>query len=129
MKRPRARGDIALLALAMVTLALGLFAALLAAETPSSGKTYRIGYLLELAPPQASFPLEESLRDLGYVDGRNLVSERRFAALSTAPVRALQQATAMIPIVFLLGDPLGVGLMRSRFLAGRIDLDRVSLQR
>jgi putative ABC transport system substrate-binding protein len=31
--------------------------------------------------------------------------------LSTAPVRALQRATTTIPIVFLLGDPVGSGLV------------------
>jgi len=61
----------------------GLLAAPLGAEAQQAGKVYRIGYLLEGPPGQTSpqgRALEETLRELGYVEGRNLVVERRFAA-------------------------------------------------
>ena len=66
---------------------LGLLAAPLAAEAEQAGKqqagkVYRIGYLFLGAQPsdpqkQQPWPM---LRELGYVEGRNLVVEWRFAA-------------------------------------------------
>ncbi|PYN82232.1 MAG: hypothetical protein DMD96_06550, partial [Candidatus Rokuibacteriota bacterium] len=65
---------------------LAILAAPLASEAQQAGRMYRIGYLLDGSPPdQTPSPalraLEETLRDLGYVEGRNLVFERRFASL------------------------------------------------
>jgi ABC-type uncharacterized transport system substrate-binding protein len=52
------------------------------AEAQHSGKMYQIG-LLALATPEQYAPLrkvlEEGLRGLGYVEGKNIVFERRFA--------------------------------------------------
>jgi hypothetical protein len=69
-----------------------LLAAPLAAEAQQAGRMYRIGYLFEGAPAdQASPPspqlraLEETLRELGYVKGRNLVVERRTRASPSPP--------------------------------------------
>src|SRR5688572_31669607 len=64
--------------------AVALLAAPLAAEAQQAGKVYRLAYLFEgtrIVPetPQLK-ALEESLRGLGYVEGRNLVVERRYAA-------------------------------------------------
>ena len=63
---------------------LAILAAPLASEAQQAGRMYRIGYLLDGSPPdQTPSPalraLEETLRDLGYVEGRNLVFERRFS--------------------------------------------------
>src|SRR5215510_11636569 len=95
-----------------------------AAEAQPTGKVYRIGWLSEGV--WASEPaILEALRGLGYVEGHNLVVERRYAtqgeslpALAAALVtrevdlimtngtqatQAAHQATATIPIVFILG--------------------------
>lgn len=110
----------------------GLLASPLAAEAQTAGKVYRIGHLFEQVQAQPVLRShEESLRDLGYVEGRNLVVERRFAAfnydrlpeLAADLVRlkpdvivtasnpllteALKQATRTVPIV------LSVPLTRS----------------
>lgn len=82
-------------------------------------------------------PFVNELRDLGYVEGRNLVLERRYAAgdtvrlenfaielaalkldlivaFSTPAVQAAQRATATIPVVFaVVVDPIGAGLVAS----------------
>jgi ABC-type uncharacterized transport system substrate-binding protein len=59
----------------------GLLAAPLAAEAEQAGKVYRIGLLSANA---AGVPLtgafRQGLRDLGYVEGRNLVIQARYAA-------------------------------------------------
>ena len=116
-----------------------LFAAPLAAEAQQAGRMYRIGYLGE-GTPENALVLEETLRELGYlgyVEGRNLVVERRFAAfkydrlpnLAAELVRlkpdvlvtggnpgiaALRQATATVPIVMAwASDPVGAGLVTS----------------
>jgi len=125
----------------MGALAGGLLAAPLAAEAQPAGKVYRIGYLLEIAPSDQGSTtvrvLEESLRDLGYVEGRNLVVERRFAAFKydrlpdlaaelvrlkldligtggNPSITALKQATTTVPIVMTWTiDPVGAGLVTS----------------
>jgi ABC-type uncharacterized transport system substrate-binding protein len=119
-----------------------LIATPLAAEAQQAGRMYRIGYLLDGRPPdQTPSPplraLEETLRDLGYVEGRNLVFERRFAALKydrlpdlaaelvrlkldvivtggNPAIAALKRATTTVPIVMLWAeDPVGAGLVTS----------------
>ena len=63
-------------------LALGMLAAPLGAEAQQAGKVYRIG-LLGRSPPATGGHLWEAflqgLRDLGYVEGRNLVIEHRYS--------------------------------------------------
>jgi putative ABC transport system substrate-binding protein len=122
----------------------GLLAEPLASEAQQVGRMYRIGYLFEGAPPdQTPTPrsplraLEETLRELGYVEGRNLVVERRFAAFkydrlpdlaaelvrlkpdlivtgSNPSIAALKRATTTVPIVMAWAiDPAGAGLVTS----------------
>jgi ABC-type uncharacterized transport system substrate-binding protein len=125
------------------TVAGGLFAAPLATEAQQAGKVYRLGLLnpgVRVAPssPVAANVLPLVLRELGYVEGQNLVIERRFAegkldrlpglarelvqlrmdvlvATSPLPVRAAKDATKTIPIVMLLSysDPVELGLVAS----------------
>ena len=113
----------------------------LAARGQAVGKVPRIGYL---SPGSASpGPLayhdefQRGLRKLGYVEGRNIVIEYRFAdgkfdrlgALAAELVQldvdvivsvvtqaslAAKNATRTIPIVFVsVGDPVGAGLVAS----------------
>lgn len=139
IKVAKRRGDIALLTLAVLALFLGLPTASHPAEAPPAGRTYRIGYLGESGPEQAPFlrPFEESLRKLGYVEGTNLVIERRWAAFrydrlpdlaaelvrlkpdvlaagGTPAIAALKQATTTVPIVMTWSiDPVGAGFITS----------------
>ena len=108
----------------------------LAAEAQQAAKIARIGYLGDAAGPRLEAFLQ-GLRDLGYVEGRNLVIEYRFAegkferlpalaaelvalkvdvilAPSTVAALAAKQATRTLPIVFAAaGDPVGSGLVTS----------------
>src|SRR2546427_5657466 len=116
-----------------------LLAAPLAAEGQQAAQIARIGYLT--SSPAGSLHAPEAflqgLRDLGYVEGRNIVIEyrdaegkpERFPALAaelvalkvdvivtgaTPPTLAAKQATKTIPIVFIgTADPVGSGLVTS----------------
>src|SRR5262245_36039171 len=118
----------------LITLTLGIFGMPHVLHAQPPGKVYRIGWLSENARPDGAYL--EALRALGYVEGHNLVVERRYAkqeadlpalvaelvtrqvdllmTFSTAAARAAQQATATLPIVFILGtDPVQSGLVAS----------------
>jgi len=114
----------------------GLFAAPLAAEAQQARQIPRVGVLMNLYPPDADPPqaLRQGLRDLGYVEGQNLVIDWRYqlgpsnrlptlaaelvhlkpdviVADSTVAVRAAMEATSTIPIVMESADAVGSGLV------------------
>jgi putative tryptophan/tyrosine transport system substrate-binding protein len=123
----------------LVTLALGLLVAPLAAHAQPPTHVHRIGWLASTTPtrPFVEAFLEE-MRALGYVEGQHLVMEyrgaaghyERFPALAAELVRlpvdvlmtvgnthaalAAKQGTTTIPIVMVgLDDPVGSGLVAS----------------
>src|SRR6266702_2042293 len=129
MKR---REFIALLSIAAMAWPLG-------ASAQQAAKVPRIGYLSGnlAANPHLPEAFRQGLRDLGYVEGRNVVIEyrdaegkpERFPALAaelvalkvdvilagaTPQALAAKQATKTIPIVFIgTADPVGSGLVTS----------------
>ncbi len=122
---------------AFVAGTLGLLAAPLAAEAQSAVRTYRVGLLAGGSPPSHRAPLTEALRELGYVEGQNLLIESRYAegrpenlpslaadlarlkvdvivTVATPATAAAKDATATIPIVMTdVGDPVATGLVAS----------------
>jgi putative ABC transport system substrate-binding protein len=123
-----------------ITLLLGGLFSPSAAGAQQAAKVARIGYLsinMAASPPQLHEAFRQGLRDLGYVEGRNVVIEYRDAgakperlptlaaelvalkvdvivAGSTPNALAAKQATRTIPIVFLSsGDPVADGLVTS----------------
>ena len=80
------------------TLTVGLLAAPLAAEAQQPGKVWRIGVLADARPPSSDERVQatgftgvfrSSLRDLGYVEGRNLaIGGRRGRGPDDLPRRA-----------------------------------------
>ena len=122
-------------------LARGLLAAPLAAEAQQqAGKVYRIGFLgnsTEALEANLVWPFREGLRQRGYVEGRDLTIEyrwadgayERFPALiaelialnvdiivtaGTPAALAVKRTTATIPLVMVaVGDPVGTGLVKS----------------
>ena len=121
-----------------VVLALGLTLAPLTAKAQQAGKISQIG-LLSNAPPDAPrlVPFREGLRDLGYIEGKNIAfvwrpshgRTERFTDLADELVRlkvdvivapdnptiaAAQKATKTIPIVMILAmDPVATGFVGS----------------
>jgi putative ABC transport system substrate-binding protein len=121
---------------------VGLLAAPLAAEAQPVGKIVRVGWLT-LVPPtspeiQTLYEIfRRGVRDLGWVEGRNMVMEVRHGAgrqellleaaaelvrlgvdviVTWTPlgVAAAKKATSTIPIVGLsMGDPVRTGLVTS----------------
>jgi ABC-type uncharacterized transport system substrate-binding protein len=121
----------------VVALAVGCLAASATGAQQQAGKLWRIGVLMNVYPPDAEPPqaLRQGLRDLGYVEGQNLVidwryqlgGDNRLPALAaelvrlkpdvivadvTVAIRAAMQATSTIPIVMVgSGDAVGSGLV------------------
>jgi putative ABC transport system substrate-binding protein len=110
-------------------------------------KISRIGYLSAIAgdlkkPGPLGDAFRQGLLELGYVEGKNIAIEYRYAegkierlsdlasdlvnlwvdvifATSTPATFAARSATKTIPIVFTnIGDPVGVGLVTSLARAG-----------
>ena len=121
---------------------LALAAAPLASDAQQQGKIWRIGFLGPRRRPASlegdflsEFP--RGMRELGYVEGKNLVIEWRFAdgqsarlpalaeelvrmnvdlllATTSQAIKALQNATRTIPIVMAnAGDPVASGFVAS----------------
>jgi putative ABC transport system substrate-binding protein len=127
----------------LTVLGCGLLAAPLAAEGQQPDRVYRIGYLSPSMPApslgatSSEHLLSSSLRDLGYVEGRNLVIERQFAegeiarlpglagdlvqhrvdvivAVANSAILAAKEATTTIPIVMGFGsEPVERGFVMS----------------
>ena len=120
--------------------ALGFIAAPLTTEAQQAGKVHRIGCLSSGTSPDAQQRFEvlrQGLRELGWVDGQNIVIEYRIAegrfdrlpdlaaelvrhkvdiivAVPTPAAVAAKKATAAIPIVMIgVADPVGLGLIAS----------------
>ena len=118
----------------------GLLAAPFAAQAQQTGDVYRIGFLgNSTAALEANLvgPFREGLRDFGYVEGRNVLIEYRWAegkydrfpaligellALKVAVIvtagtpatLAVKKATTSVPLVMLaVGDPVGTGIVPS----------------
>jgi len=120
-----------------VVLAVGLTLTSLSAEGQQPGKVYRVGILTHQRAPLVEEAGLRRMRELGYVEGRNLVLEwrysegnnERFADLAAELVRlnvdliltlgnpaaqAAKKATNTIPIVMATsGSPDRVGLVAS----------------
>ena len=119
----------------------GVAAAAIESRAQTQGKIPRIGYLVLqplVEPPTAErAAFLQGLRELGYVEGRNIHIEYRSAegeveflpalatelvqknvdvivATSTEPVKAAMQVTRTIPIVMTsVGNPVANGLIKS----------------
>jgi putative ABC transport system substrate-binding protein len=127
----------------LMVLGAGALAAPLAALAQEQGRVWRVGFLSNTARP-ASLSHAHShgaflrgMRELGYIEGKNLVMEYRFGegrtkrlpalaaqlaqlkvdvivAAGINAVRAAQKATSVIPIVMIsVNDPVDRGLIKS----------------
>jgi len=122
------------------TVSVSVLAAPLGSLAQQQAKVPRIGFLgnsTSALEANLVLPFREGLRDLGYVEGRNIVIEYRWAegnyerfrsliaelvalnvdaivTAGTPAALAVQRATATIPVVMVaVGDPVGTGLAAS----------------
>jgi putative ABC transport system substrate-binding protein len=92
----------------LLALALVLFAVPMVAVSQPTAKTYRIGYLSPGAASQGvSRPFRDALQDMGYIEGRNLVIESRFADthMDQLPALAKDLVHAGVDVVVTIGTP------------------------
>ncbi len=127
-------------AILSASLAVGAMAASPACLAQSHRKVWCVGFLA-LGPEASSSRIADAsltgMRELGYVEGRNPILERRYAngeferlprlaaelvllkvdvivAVASAAISAAQKATTTIPIVMATtGDPVGSGFVKS----------------
>ncbi len=122
----------------LATVTGGPLAAPLAAEAQQAGKVHRIGYLSgSSATAHLIEAFRQGLRELGWVEGQNIVIDYRYAegrldrlpdlaaelvrlkvdiivAVAVPPAAAAKNATGTIPIVMIaVADPVGQGLIAS----------------
>jgi putative tryptophan/tyrosine transport system substrate-binding protein len=125
----------------IVTLILSLLAAPFAARAQAPAKVARIGWLASGSPPsevnRQQSPFLQGLRELGWVEGQNLLIEYRWAkgnherlpalaaelvqlrvdilvAGDSRVIAAARHATNTIPIVMTIsGDPVAAGFIES----------------
>src|SRR5919199_609683 len=90
----------------IVTLALSLLAVPLVTDAQPVGKVYRIGLLYANPADSGAIPSVEAfrqgLRDLGYVEGQNIILEQRRADGSEARLRELAAELVQLPVDVLV---------------------------
>jgi len=121
-------------------LGIGVLAASLGVHAQQGARLPRVGYLFSFAAPQGEHlwaACREGLRELGYVEGKNIVLEPRFAggrherlpalvaelvkakvdvivSAATPASLAAKAGAGSIPIVMVaVGDPVYIGLVSS----------------
>jgi ABC-type uncharacterized transport system substrate-binding protein len=121
--------------IALLTLCAMLLALCGSAEAQQAKKIPRIGHLLQPSPATDAF--RQGLRDLGYIEGKNIQVENRrggeklelvpslvaelvhikvdvLVSGNLATIRAAKEATKTIPIVMVVAvDPVATGLVDS----------------
>ncbi len=114
-----------------------LSAAPLNADAQETGKVFRIGSLSPAGNPALEEVFLDAMRGLGYVEGKNLVFERRYAANqlerlpalaaelvdlkvdvivatgTVAPLAAKKVTTTIPVVIWSTGDPVGSGIASS----------------
>jgi putative tryptophan/tyrosine transport system substrate-binding protein len=121
---------------AFIATVTAILVAPLVMEAQQRGNVYRIGWLSIGPIPDNLDAFRDGLRALGYVEGRNITIDQRYAldqskslAVAAADVvrlnpdiivtdgsvaaAAVKSKASSIPVVFVSGDPVGLGLIPS----------------
>jgi putative ABC transport system substrate-binding protein len=118
-------------------LAIIVLATVSQADAQQTGKVYRIGFVRTAAPPESYVEaFRQGLKDLGYVEGRNITIEYRYAegkvnrlpaiiselvhlpvnvivVDGSGPTLEVKKITSTIPVVMQSGNPMELGLVSS----------------
>ena len=100
-----------------IAIAACLLFAPLAVEAQQAGKVYRIGYLSVRSPEQETrfFPaFQQGLRELGYVEGKNIVIEARYANRDNdrLPALAAELLRRKVEIIVIGGGGAALAVQR-----------------
>jgi ABC-type uncharacterized transport system substrate-binding protein len=91
--------------LGVLALALVLFTPVLCAEAQHTPKVPMIGFLRSGPPPQAFVDgFRQGLRELGYVEGQNIIVEYRFADGGTAQLAELASELVRLKVDIILAS-------------------------
>src|SRR5262249_28453821 len=95
----------------ILVFAIALVLCASSSDAQQPGKVFRVGVLLFPSAQSVENRLNafrEGLRDLGYVEGRNLVLESRFANgdYNQLPVLAGELARLKVDVFFVVGEPV-----------------------
>jgi putative tryptophan/tyrosine transport system substrate-binding protein len=105
--------------LCIATFALGLFGAPGIAVAQSPTKIYRIGWLDHGDPPSGANrnvgDFQQGLRDTGYVEGKNLAIEYRYAGGNAEKLAALAAELVRLPVDVIVtsGEPAALAAKRA----------------
>jgi len=102
-----------------ILLVLALLLAPAATEAQQVARPWRLGYLSAATGPAPSEPFRAALRDLGYVEGQNLVVEARYAEakFERLPQLALELVKLGPDVIVALGAAEVIGRAFGRVLA------------
>jgi ABC-type uncharacterized transport system substrate-binding protein len=103
----------------LVTLALGFLLAVPAADAQQPGKVYRIGLLFgssqALREKHAYEAFQQSLRELGYVEGKNVILEYRSMEGNVALLPALAAELVRLNVDIIVTGAIGyVGVLAAK---------------
>ncbi len=105
--------------LCIVVVVLALLGAPRIAVAQASAKTYRIGWLDHGSPPSGANrdagDFQQGLRDAGYVDGKNVVVEYRYAGGNVERLAGLAAELVRLPVNVIVtsGEPAALAAMRA----------------
>ena len=94
----------------VVTVALGILFTPLAVEAQSAGRLPRVGFLGNMAPPPPAVSqldgFLDGLRELGYLEGQNILIEYRWAEgkLDRLPALAAEMARLNVAVIVVAGQ-------------------------
>lgn len=103
----------------VIVVALSVFCVSMVADAQPAAKSHRIGWLGSSSAPLGSDAVtgdfEQGLRDLGYVEGKNLVVEYRYASGNVERLRVLANEAAgrSVEIIVTSGEPAALAAKRA----------------
>jgi putative ABC transport system substrate-binding protein len=98
---------------------LGLLGAPSVSQAQTATKVYRIGWLGQGSPPvgasRENGDFQQGLRDLGYVEGKNVVVEFRYAGgdVGKLPELAVELARLKVDVIVTSGEPAAFAAKRA----------------
>jgi putative ABC transport system substrate-binding protein len=103
----------------LLAVGIGLLGAMAESNAQPAAKTYRVGWLGQGAPLAAADrnagDFQQALRDLGYVEGKNIVIEYRYAggSFDRLPELAAELVQLKVEVIVTTGEPAALAAKRA----------------